>query len=87
MKEQDEYSAKGDRSGWRAWIGCFIERVKDNNKEDAQALLNECFSKQDSGEFDLKYLEEIKPRFFAIVKPEAVGELTEAMGHFASRLQ
>jgi hypothetical protein len=72
--------------GQKMFKDFFIERALDDKKAEAQALLDECFAAQDSGAFDKAYFEEIKPKFFAIVKPEAVGELTEAMGHFGSRL-
>ncbi len=72
--------------GQKMFNDFFIERAMDDKKAEAQTLLDECFAKQDSGAFDRAYFEDIRLKFFAIVKPEAVGELTEAMGHFASRL-
>jgi len=64
----------------------FIERVKDDKKEEAKLLLEDSFARQAAGTFDMSYFQEIMPKFFAIVKPEAVEEVKEAMDHFASRL-
>jgi hypothetical protein len=64
----------------------FIERVKDDKKEEAKSLLEDSFAKQAAGTFDRAHFKEIMPKFFAIVKPEAVEEVKEAMGHFASKL-
>lgn len=64
----------------------FMERAKDDKKEEAKALLEEGFARQAAGTFDKAYLEEIMPRYFAVIKPEAVEELKQAMEHFSSRL-
>ncbi|MDR1704972.1 MAG: hypothetical protein LBS19_09880 [Clostridiales bacterium] len=72
--------------GQKMFNDFFVERALDDRKAEAQELLNECFAKQDAGAFDRNYFAEIKPKFFAIVKPEAVDELTAAMDNFASRL-
>jgi hypothetical protein len=64
----------------------FIERAKDDKKEEAKKLLMEGFARQDAGTFDKEYLQEIMPQYFAVIKTEAVEELKQAMEHFASRL-
>ncbi|MDF2595026.1 MAG: hypothetical protein K0R69_1367 [Clostridia bacterium] len=64
----------------------FIERVKEDKKEEAKLLLEDSFARQAAGTFDKAYFQEIMPKFFAILKPEAVEEVKAAMDHFASRL-
>ncbi len=64
----------------------FIERTKDDKKEEAKALLEDGFAKQAAGTFDKAYLDEIMPKYFELIKPEAVEELKEAMKSFSSRL-
>lgn len=64
----------------------FIERAMDDKKEEAKSLLEESFAKQAAGTFHMAYLQEIMPKFFAVVKPEAIEEVKKAMDHFASRL-
>lgn len=72
--------------GQEMFYNFFIERVKDDKKEEGKSLLEDSFAKQAEGTFDMVYFQEIMPKFFAIVKPEAVEEVREAMNHFASRL-
>ncbi len=72
--------------GQEMFYNFFMQRTKDDKKDVAKALLEDCFAKQNEGTFDGKYLEEIMPQFFAIVKPEAMEELKGAMSHFASKL-
>lgn len=64
----------------------FMERTKEDKKEEAKALLQDGFAKQEAGTFDKKYLEEVMPKYFEMIKPEAVEELKEAMNSFASRI-
>ncbi len=73
--------------GQELFYNFFIERVKDDNKEEAKSLLEDSFEKQAEGTFDRTYFQEIMPKFFAIVKPEAVEEVKKAMDHFASSLK
>lgn len=72
--------------GQKMFYDFFIERAKDDKKEAAGKLLDDCFAKQDAGTFDRKYFEEIMPKFYDLVKPEATDELKAAMDNFASRL-
>lgn len=72
--------------GQEMFYNFFMERAKDDRKEEAKALLEEAFARQAAGTFDKDYLQEIMPEYFAVIKPEAVEELKEAMEHFASRL-
>jgi hypothetical protein len=72
--------------GQEMFYNFFIERAMDDKKEEAKALLEESFAKQAAGTFDMAYLQEIMPKFFAVVKPEAIEEVKKAMDHFASRL-
>lgn len=72
--------------GQEMFYNFFIERAKDDKKEEAKKLLEEGFARQDAGTFDKAYLQEIIPQYFALIKPEAVEELKQAMEHFASRL-
>jgi hypothetical protein len=72
--------------GQEMFYNFFIERAMDDKSEEAKALLEERFAKQAAGTFDMAYLQEIMPKFFAVVKPEAIEEVKKAMNHFASRL-
>ncbi len=72
--------------GQEMFYNFFIERVKNDKKEEAKALLEGSFARQAAGTFDMAYFQEIMPKFLAIVKPEAEEEVKEAMNNFASRL-
>jgi hypothetical protein len=72
--------------GQEIFYNFFIERAKDDKKEEAKKLLEEGFARQDAGTFDKEYLQEIMPQYFAVIKPEALEEFKQAMEHFASRL-
>ncbi len=62
----------------------FQTRSRDDRKEEAAELLKVCFERQQAGTFSLAYFEEVVPRFYTIVKPEAEDELRKAMEHFAA---
>lgn len=72
--------------GQEMFYNFFIERTKDDKKEEAKKLLMEGFARQEEGTFDKEYLQEIMPQYFELIKTEAVEELNQAMQHFASRL-
>lgn len=72
--------------GQEMFYNFFIERAKDDKKEEAKKLLAEGFARQDAGTFDKAYLQEIMPKYFDAIRPEAVEEFKQAMEHFASRL-
>lgn len=72
--------------GQKMFYDFFIERTKDDRKEDAKVLLETGFAKQDAGTFSKEYFEEIMPKYFELIKPEATDELKEAMASFASRM-
>lgn len=72
--------------GQQQFYTFFMERVKDDKKEEAKALLEDSFAKQADGTFDRAYLDDVMPKFYEIAKPEAVEDLKAAMSQFASRL-
>ena len=72
--------------GQEMFYNFFMERVKDDKKEEAKLLLEDSFAKQDAGTFNMEHLQKIMPEFYAIAKPEAMKEIQEAMDNFASRL-
>jgi len=72
--------------GQEMFYNFFMARVKEDRKEEAKALLEEGFARQDAGTFDKAYFQEIMPKYFDVIKPEAIEELKQAMESFASRL-
>ncbi len=72
--------------GQQQFYNFFIERTIGSKKEEAKKLLTEGFVRQDAGTFDKKYFESVLPKYFALIKPECMDEVKQAMEHFASRL-
>lgn len=72
--------------GQKMFYNFFMERVKEEKKDEAKALLEESFARQDAGTFDKAYFQEMMPKYFAVIKPDAIEELKQAMEHFASSL-
>lgn len=72
--------------GQEMFYDFFMERAKDDKKEEAKALLEDSFARQAAGTFNLEYLSELQPKMFEVVKPEAIEELKQAMSHFASTM-
>lgn len=62
-----------------------IERVQEDNKDQANELLHESFEKQANGSFDKKYLEAFKPKLVALLKPEHIEEVQAIMKEFGQR--
>lgn len=77
---------KGMNQGQELFYQFFMDRVKEDKKEEAKALLLDGFERQAAGTFNQAYLQEKMPLYFDYIKPEAIEELKKAMEHFASRL-
>lgn len=72
--------------GQKMFYDFFMDKVKADRKVEARILLEESFAQQAAGNFDMGYFQEIMPKFYDLVKPEAMEEVKEAMSHFAARL-
>lgn len=72
--------------GQEMFYNFYMERVKDDKKGEAEALLKDSFARQADSTFDKAYLEQIIPKMLSLVKPEATPEVKQAMEHFASTL-
>ena len=59
-----------------------MERVQAGKKNEAEALLQESFAKQDDGSFNAAYLADITPKLAAALKPEFITELKSALSKF-----
>lgn len=64
----------------------FMERVMDDKKEEAKAILMDNFAAQDRGEFTKEYMEAQMPKLMAMVKPECMQELMNAAAHMKGTL-
>ncbi len=73
--------------GQELFFNFFMERVIPGKEDEAKVLLQTGFEKQADGTFDAAYLKEVMPAYFALIKPEFIEELQNAMAHFGSNLQ
>ncbi len=64
----------------------FIERVKEDQKEAAEAILKESFQKQDEGTFDMPYMTQLMPKMTAMLRPECVEEFNQAAAHMSAQV-
>lgn len=65
----------------------FMQRVRNGKEAEAEALLRAGFEKQAKDEFDAKYLDEVMPKYFSLIKPESIDDVSNAMAHFRSNLK
>lgn len=63
-----------------------LERIQEERKEDATALLNECFKKQDEGTFTRQDITQFIPKLIPLLHPDKVEEVHEVIKNFAHRL-
>lgn len=64
----------------------FMERVREDKKEEAEETLKNGFKKQEEGTFTKEYFMEIEDKYFSFIKEEYIEDLKEAMKHFSSNL-
>lgn len=68
--------------GQKKFLEFILERVQDEKKEEAQALLSESFSRQAEGTFDQEYLQAFIPRMLSCIREDAVDEVKNIMMNF-----
>ena len=61
-----------------------LERVAIKDHDKAKSYLKESFEKQANGTFDKAFLTLIQTKILAIVKPESLEEVKQAMSRFTS---
>ena len=71
-------------AGQEAFMGFIMGNIQDGKKDEAKALLEESFTKQDDGSFNPAYLASIVPKLAATLKPECIDELKSAASKFAA---
>ena len=74
-------------TGQEQFYNFFMQRVINGKEEEAKALLHTGFEMQAKGTFDSTYLNEAMPKYFALIKPEFVDDLQNAMAHFRSNVK
>lgn len=64
----------------------FMNLVQPGKEAQAEALLAEGFARQDAGTFDAAYLARTTAQYIALVRPECIEQLKQAMAQFAKKL-
>jgi len=70
--------------GQEKFFEFILERVKEDKREDAKALLAESFQKQADRTFTPEYLASFAPRMIEMLKPEHIEEVKAIMTQYGS---
>lgn len=73
--------------GQKMFYEFFMSHVANGNEEKANKLLGDSFARQDAGTFTIEYLIGLEPRLLALVRPDSMGAIRQAMASFKSRLE
>lgn len=71
--------------GQQKFYDFIMERVKDDRCQDAKALLEEHFIKQEAGTFTHEDIMQFIPKMTEMLKQEHVDEVTAIMMEFAGK--
>jgi predicted PurR-regulated permease PerM len=79
-------SEQGDimNAGQEKFLDFVLDRVRDDKKDEAKAILDESFAKQDDGSFNAAYLASIVPKLAVTLKPEFVDEVKAVITKFGA---
>jgi hypothetical protein len=69
--------------GQERFLGFILERVKVENREEAQELLVDNFKKQAEGNFSKDDIQQFIPKITALLKPDKVEEVLSVMKEFS----
>ncbi|GIN97891.1 hypothetical protein J6TS1_37610 [Siminovitchia terrae] len=71
--------------GQQKFKSFILERVKEGEQDNAEALLTESFQKLDERSFDQEYLKTFMPQMKNLLKPEHVSEIEAIMKEFGAK--
>ncbi|MGF0040333.1 hypothetical protein ACQRBF_06060 [Peptoniphilaceae bacterium SGI.131] len=70
--------------GQEMFYNFYMNMVKEGKEEQADKLLKDGFTKQESGEF-FQYFPLVEDKYFELIREECVDSLKEAMSHFINK--
>ena len=73
--------------GQNQFFNFILERVNDEDVDKAKELLEESFSKQADGTFDLEYINEFNKKLTPLVKPQHKEEVENILKGFAQKFK
>lgn len=71
--------------GQQQFYDFIMERVKEDRTEDAKAMLNEHFQKQEAGSFTHEDIIQFMPKMTEMIQQDHVDEVTGIMTEFAGK--
>lgn len=71
--------------GQQKFKSFIMERIREGEQGNAEALLAESFQKLDERSFDEEYLRSFMPRMKSLLKPEHVEEVEAIMKEFGAK--
>ena len=66
------------------FLNYILKRVQDGKVDEAQALINENFKKQEAGTFTRADIGELIPKITMLIKPNHVDEVHNVIQEFAA---
>ena len=72
--------------GQEKFLGYILERVQEDNIEEARTLLTDNFKKQDEGTFTYEDAVQLIPKMISLLKPEKVEEVQAVVKQFSQSM-
>ena len=72
--------------GQEKFLGYILERVQEDNIEEARVLLTDNFKKQDEGTFTYEDAVQLIPKMISLLKPEKVEEVQAVVKQFSQSM-
>lgn len=68
--------------GQKKFLGFILDRVKEDKKQEAEALLAESFGKQKEGTFNKEYLMSFIPKMMSCIREDKMEEVKNIMMNY-----
>ncbi|HWJ77587.1 MAG TPA: hypothetical protein VNR61_05890 [Niallia sp.] len=76
-----------NKQGQEMFLNFILQRVKEDKVEEAKAVLEENFKKQDEGTFTKEDIEQFIPKMMNLLKPEKLDEVKAVAKNFSGDFQ
>lgn len=76
-----------NKQGQEMFLNFILQRVKEDKVEEAKAVLEENFKKQDEGTFTKEDIEQFIPKMMNLLKPEKLDEVKAVAQNFSGDFQ
>ena len=76
-----------NKEGQEKFLNFILQRVKEDKVEEAKAVLQENFKKQDEGTFSKEDIEQFIPKMMSLLKPDKLEEVKAITKKFSGDFQ